>query len=58
MCTGAFEDKDIQYAYTSIHDFFDFFGLSNALLNTEHLLKAAISDKAWKKICPGTDADT
>ncbi len=51
MASPAFEDKEIQYAYCSIHDFFDSFGLS-AMSHTESMLKAAISYKVWKKADP------
>ncbi len=52
MARPLFQDKELQYAYHSIHDFFDFFDLSNALLNTEMMLKAAISENVWKKSSP------
>lgn len=51
MAFPAFEDKEIQYAYHSIHDFFDSFGLS-ALRHTESMLNAAITNKVWKKTAP------
>lgn len=43
----AFEDKDIQYAYRSIHDFFDGYHLGSAIKETEKIIKAAASYKAW-----------
>lgn len=47
METTAFEDKDVQYAYGSVHDFFDSYHLHVALKETENVIKAATRHKAW-----------
>lgn len=52
MTTIAFENKDTRYAYNSIHEFFDNYGLSGAVQDIDRVLKVAISDKAWKKADP------
>jgi hypothetical protein len=52
MTTEPFEDKDVRYAYGSIHEFFDNYSLKEALKETEGIIKAATSDKAWKKDYP------
>lgn len=52
MQTSIFEDKNIRYAYSSIHDFFDSYHLRSALKETERVIKAAADDKAWKKDYP------
>lgn len=46
------EDKEIQFAYSSIKEFFDHFGLGGALYNTQSMLIAAATDKVWKKGAP------
>jgi len=52
MAANLFEDKDLQYAYNILHDFFDFFGVSHALRNTEQLLTAAVGAKISNKGAP------
>jgi hypothetical protein len=52
MPSSSLEDKDVHYAYAIVHEFFDNFGLSGAVENTERILKTAISKKAWKKKAP------
>ena len=46
MPSLSFEDKDLQYAYAIIHEFFDNYGLSGAVEDIERILKTAISKKA------------
>ena len=40
-------DKDLQYAWHSIHDFFDGYHLSFAVEEMERIIKAAARYKAW-----------
>lgn len=47
MVTQIFEDKDVLYAYRSIHDFFDNYHFSAAVKETNRIIKAAASEKAW-----------
>lgn len=47
MITASSEDKDKQYAYHSIHDFFDNYHFSAAVKETSRIIKAAASEKAW-----------
>ena len=48
MATQVFEDRNIHYAYESIHEFFDNFDLRNALKRIDSIIKAATSEKIWK----------
>ena len=50
----SFEDSTVQFAYNSIHNFFDVCNLDHALKYTEGILEAAISDKIWKKESPSS----
>ncbi|MDB5278232.1 MAG: hypothetical protein JWR61_3187 [Ferruginibacter sp.] len=52
MPATAFENKEIRYAYDSIHEFFDSYGLGSAIQRMESVLKASLGDKAWKKADP------
>jgi len=47
MITATSEDKDVQYAYQSIHDFFDNYHFSAAIKETNRIFKAAAAEKAW-----------
>jgi len=40
-------DKDLQYAWHSIHDFFDAYHLSFAVEETERIIKAAARHRSW-----------
>ena len=46
------EDKDVQHAYATIHDFFDAFGFTYAKKAIGTMLKAATREKLWKKSPP------
>lgn len=48
METYAREDKDTQYAYRCLQDFFDCYQLSQALTETEKITRAAVKPKAWR----------
>lgn len=48
MATTPFQNKDTGYAYHSIHDFFDNYGLRGAVQELERILKAAVSSKPCK----------
>ncbi len=48
MTANHFEDRDTQYAYQVIHDFFDTFNFSGAVAKMENILKTAIGNKPWK----------
>lgn len=48
METIRFEDRDTQYAYRVIHDFFDTFNFSGAVAKMEDILKTAIGNKPWR----------
>ena len=54
MATTAFEDKNTSYAYNCIHEFFDNYGLCGAVQDIDRILKAAISQKQWKRADPYT----
>jgi hypothetical protein len=47
MITASSENKDIQYAYRSIHEFFDNYDFYSAVKETNRIIKAAASEKAW-----------
>lgn len=49
MTGNPLQDKDLQYAYHSLHDFFDCFGIAKAVVLTEHMLQAAAGSKLWNK---------
>lgn len=49
MTGNLLQDKDLQYAYQSLHDFFDCFGVAKAVVLTEQLLQAAAGLKPWRK---------
>ena len=46
------EDKDIQHAYATIHDFFDAFDLNYARQTVATMLNAATGERVWKKAPP------
>ncbi len=48
MAANQFEDRDTQYAYRVIHDFFDTFNFSGAVAKMEDILKTAVGNKSWK----------
>lgn len=48
METQTFQDKDMQYAYRSIHDFFDSYHLWSAVTEVQRTIKAAAYYKACK----------
>ena len=52
METQSFENKDIQYAYISIHEFFSGFGLCGAIDYMESILHDAAIEKVWSKAAP------
>jgi len=48
------EDKATQYAYISIHHFFDCFGFAGIPQNIDSIIKAATLEKIWKKATPAS----
>ncbi|HMI77170.1 MAG TPA: hypothetical protein VK484_00170 [Ferruginibacter sp.] len=52
MKTTFPEDKEILFAYHSIHDFFDVYIVSDALQYLQDILKIAAGKKIWKSSCP------
>ncbi|GAB2831018.1 hypothetical protein [Ferruginibacter profundus] len=52
MMTCLSEDKAIQFACSTIHDFFDCYVLEDATWYWETIIKAAASTKPWKKEAP------
>lgn len=46
------EDKAIQFAYSSIHDFFDCYGLEDAVRTWESIILAAGSKRPWSREVP------
>lgn len=52
MTTAYSEDKAIQFAYRSIHDFFDCYGLEDAIWHWETIIRAASNKHPWKKDAP------
>lgn len=52
MHIPSFEDKEIHYAYTCMHNFFDHFDLSGALYNIDSILKSAGCNKIWERDTP------
>jgi hypothetical protein len=52
MEAQTFENKDIQYAYRSIHDFFDYYGFSGCIKEAGQIIKAAASYKPWHRDAP------
>lgn len=52
MSTQNFEDKNIRYAYDSIHVFFDNYHLESAIKETDGIIKAASQYKPWKESYP------
>jgi hypothetical protein len=54
MTIAQYQTKEVTYAYSSIHDFFDHYNLQNALQQLESIIKAATKNKSWKKDYPYT----
>ena len=52
MTTTLPEDKEIIFAYLTIHDFFDTYIVQDALQYLQSILKAATGKKVWKRSCP------
>ncbi|MGG9964322.1 hypothetical protein [Ferruginibacter sp. SUN106] len=52
MMTCLSEDKAIQFACSTIHDFFDCYGLPDATWYWETIIKAAGNKKPWDKEAP------
>jgi hypothetical protein len=52
MPTQPFEESNIQYAYRSIHTFFNHFMVGDAVCWLESILRAATTLRIWKKEDP------
>jgi len=51
MTTAYSEDKAIQFAYRSIHDFFDCYGLEDAIWHWETIISGCQQQTRMEKRC-------
>lgn len=49
---AIFETKELEYAYSSLHDYFDFFSLPCSTAYLQKLIKAAASSRVLKEVAP------
>jgi hypothetical protein len=52
MITYLSQDKAAQFAHSAIHDFFDCYGLQDAIWHCETIISAAGDKQPWKKEAP------